>query len=373
MENTKVKKEDRFRIEYDSAVARLLNELNISLVLSTYQAGKLVFIGAPSADKLHQTPVSFKKPMGVAAGQNILGVASLDRVEVFTNQPELAKTYPSHPGKYDAMYFPRTTYHSGPIDLHDLHWTKSGLIAVNTRFSCVCKFDYRYTFTPIWQPSFITDLLPEDRCHLNGMAMRDGAPAALTALSDTNFVDGWRENIKNGGVLMDYASGEVLARGLCMPHSPRYEGDELYLLESGKGELVRIGKSGAISTVATLSGFARGMTIHNGYAFIGLSKIRKESKSARVLPVADIAQTAGIQVVSLASGKIIGGIFYRSTVEEIYDIQLIKGSNMSTLVTTGNKISRLAFSLPMKYIWHEPTNTEHQKSNQISESHEDDE
>jgi uncharacterized protein (TIGR03032 family) len=137
-------KKAKFNISYPEEIAGILLEENINLVLSTYQAGKLIFIGSSSSTKLSQTPVSFKKPMGIASGKNILGIASLDRVEVFTNHPGLAKAYPGRPDYFDTMFFPRTTYHTGMLDLHDLHWTSKGLIAVNTRYSCICRFDYRY-------------------------------------------------------------------------------------------------------------------------------------------------------------------------------------------------------------------------------------
>jgi hypothetical protein len=55
---------------------------------------------------------------------------------------------------------------------------------VNTAFSCLCTLDGRHSFVPRWRPPFITSLAAEDRCHLNGMAMADGAPKYVTALAD---------------------------------------------------------------------------------------------------------------------------------------------------------------------------------------------
>ncbi len=342
----------RFDIAYPQEVSQLLHRLGVSLVLSTYKAGKLIFIGAKQPDRLTQTPVSFKKPMGIAAGKNLLGVASIDRVDVFTNNPTLAASYPPKPSHFEALYFPRTTYHSGGLDLHDLHWTPKGLMAVNTQFSCLCKFDYRYNFTPIWKPHFISDLVPEDRCHLNGLAMVDGAPHYVTALGKSDEREGWRSGIEYNGVLMSIDSNTIIADHLCMPHSPRVYRDELYVLESGQGRLLKVdAASGATSVVAEIQGFVRGLAFMGNIACIGLSKIRRESKTAKVLPVADIATRAGIVFIDLETGQNLGMIEYLTDIDEIYDIQIIENSRSTALMTPNNRSPHYGLALPDKSVW----------------------
>ena len=53
---------------------------------------------------------------------------------------------------------------------------------------------------------FISRLAAEDRCHLNGLALRDGRPAYVTAVAETDVADGWRDNRTGGGVVIDVAS-----------------------------------------------------------------------------------------------------------------------------------------------------------------------
>src|SRR5262249_22232865 len=148
----------------------------------------------------------------------------------------------------------------------------------NRRFSCLCTLHPDYSFVPRWRPKFISALAPEDRCHLNGLAIVDGRPKYVSALGETDAAGGWRANKPRGGCLIDVDSTEVIARGLSMPHSPRQHDGRLWLLESGTGRLLLMdGCSGRGQAVAELPGFARGMALAGPYAFIGLSKIRETS------------------------------------------------------------------------------------------------
>src|SRR4029077_4773473 len=87
------------------------------------------------------------------------------------------------------------------------------------------------------KPSFISGLLDGDKCHLNGMAMDEGRPAYVTAVSRSDVIDGWRDRRSDGGVVIDVATGKVVCNGLSMPHSPRMHKGELWVLNSGTGEL----------------------------------------------------------------------------------------------------------------------------------------
>ena len=57
-------------------IPELLLGLNISLILSTYQAGKVIFLSATEDDKLIQLPRNFDTPMGIALAGNNLAIAS---------------------------------------------------------------------------------------------------------------------------------------------------------------------------------------------------------------------------------------------------------------------------------------------------------
>lgn len=203
-----------FTCTYSPNIPELLWDLECTLAITTYQAGKLIFLSATSPNDLVQLPRTFNKPMGVAIEGKKLAVASKDEIAVFADSPAHAPTYPDSPNTYDHLYIPRSIYYSGDIDTHDLIWAKSGLMAVNTRFSCLAHIDEDYSFKPFWKPSFISELVPEDRCHLNGLVLQNGEPKYVTALGDTNTPQGWRERKKDGGILMDVPSGEIVCKNL---------------------------------------------------------------------------------------------------------------------------------------------------------------
>ncbi len=346
-----------FSCTYTPNLPELLRQLGCTIALSTFQAGKVIFLSAKNDDELTQLPRNFAKPMGIALHGNKMAIACLDEVIVLSNSPQLAAHYPKKPDTYDALFMPRATYFTGQVDIHDLDYGANGqLLAVNTSFSCIIKIDDNYSFTPVWKPTFITKLVSEDRCHLNGMALLDGQPKYVTAFSETDTAQGWRENLTTSGILMDVGSGEVVAQKLPMPHSPRLFNGELYLLLSATGELVKLDpKTGKYDMVTQLNGFVRGLCKHGDYVFIGLSRLRKSSSTFAKLKIAEKATTAGVSVVHLPTGAIVGEVRYQSSVDEIYDVQIIPGCQRPGILNTEKPEYKMGLSTPEATYWAIPT------------------
>ncbi len=343
-----------FAIQYSPNVPELLTQLKCTLALSTYQAGKLVFLSAKDENTLVQLPRNFLKPMGIAehATKDKLAVACKDEVVVFANSPDLAHHYPKQPKKYDALYMPRCTYHTAGLDIHDLRYGGDKLYAVNTLFSCIVELDDDYNFRPYWQPPFIDKLVSEDRCHLNGMAMRDGKPIYASAFNTGNTPRSWKENITTTGVIMDMESNEQVARGLAMPHSPRIFNEQLFVLLSATGELVRVDiANGKYDPVCKIGGFVRGMSICEDYLFVGINKLRKNSSTFAKLPFADAADKAGIVIVHLPTGSIAGQIIYRSSVDEIYDVHVLKNKLRPNILNTMTDDHKMGVMIPDTTYW----------------------
>jgi uncharacterized protein (TIGR03032 family) len=145
-------------------------------------------------------------------------------------------------------------------------------VFVNTLFSCLATISDSHSFRPLWKPRFISRLAAEDRCHLNGLAMLDGAPRYVSAVADTDVADGWREKRSDGGVVVDVSSNEIVVHGLSMPHSPRLRDETLWLLDSGSGHVGRADtKAGRFELLAFCPGYLRGMSIVDSFAVVGLS------------------------------------------------------------------------------------------------------
>jgi len=220
------------RSVYTSNLPNILAQLDISLVVSTYQAGKVVLIRNDGGG-VNTHFRTFKKPMGMAVHQNRLTIGGAKSISYLRNMPAVARKL-EPPGKHDACYLPRRVHVTGDIDIHEMAYAGDDeLWIVNTRFCCLCTLDQDHSFYPRWRPHFVTALAPQDRCHLNGLAMVNGQPKYVTTLGETDTPGGWRANKKDGGILMDVETNEILLRGLSMPHSPRWYWDRLWLLEGG--------------------------------------------------------------------------------------------------------------------------------------------
>jgi uncharacterized protein (TIGR03032 family) len=304
----------------------VLDRLSCSLALST-RPNRLLMLGvSESALVLSQCHFfRFFRPMGIAYDNNRIAAATLNELFVFANVADIAKDLPDRPGFYDAVFVPRTMHFTGTCDLHDMAFHGSVIVAVNTRYSCICLFDGKHNFTPLWQPPFITELTPDDRCHLNGMAFADGKVCFATMLGISNEPHGWRDGMVEGGVLMEVPSGRVVSSGLSMPHSPRLFDGRLYVLEGGRGRLLRIDPaSGAQQRLAQVSGFAHGLAKYGGIFFVGMSKLRK-SRGPLDLPIEAEGRDliAGVAAIEVASGETLGTIEFLEGVEEVYDIQVM--------------------------------------------------
>lgn len=305
-----------------------LGEADASLAFTTYQAGKVFFIGLQQDGRLSVFERTFDRPMGMGVGPRRFWMSSVYQLWRFENFLEPGQEQKG----YDALFVPVTGHTTGDLDIHDIHEDSNGHpIFVATRFNCLATLSERGSFQELWRPSFIDRLAAEDRCHLNGLAMRDGQPAFVTCLSRTNVFEGWREKRNDGGVVVDVPSGEVVAAGLSMPHSPRLYQDTLWMLQAGTGEFGKIDtETGRFEPLCFLPGFARGLAFAGDYAVIGLSRPRGNRTFNGLalnerLDAEDIRAQCAICVVNLRTGDIehrleIGGI-----VEEIYDVQVLQG------------------------------------------------
>jgi hypothetical protein len=332
--------------------------------VTTYQANKLLVVRAAQGG-LSTLVRTFERPMGLAVDGRRMALGTRDQIWFLRNAPDIApRIEPA--GLHDACYLPRSSHVTGDIGVHEMAWggirsqesgirnqesgvrsqssesltpdschlTPDELWVLNTRFSCLCTLDPDYSFVPRWRPPFITALAAEDRCHLNGLAVVEGQPQYVTALGETDTADGWRAHKPHGGCLMDVPRGAVVARGLSMPHSPRWHDGRLWLLESGTGRLLLMDlANGQGQTVAELPGFARGLTLVGPYAFVGLSKIRPTSAMDGV-PLAQRRDTlkCGVAVVDLRNGQLAAFLEFQTAVEEIFDVQLLPGVRFPEVV-----------------------------------------
>lgn len=327
-------------------LAGILSQLGSTLLVSTYQTGKLVAVrSVDGALNTHFRPL--ESPMGISHHQGRLAVGTKSQVWEYQNLPQLTEKL-SPPGRHDACFVPRSVSYTGDIRIHDVAWAGGELWLVATRFSCLATLDGQHSFVPRWRPPFISNLAAEDRCHLNGMAVVDDEVRYVTALGETDTAGGWRENKASGGVLIHVPSSETVVTGLSMPHSPRWYRDRLWVLESGQGTLATVDlDAGTVETVAELPGFTRGLTFAGPLAFIGLSEVR-EATTFGGLPLTGRLEErqCGVWVVNIDSGQTVAFLRFEDLVEEIFDVELLHGMRFPEIAEHGSDAVNSSFVVP---------------------------
>lgn len=301
-----------------------LHESNISLALTTYQTNRLFLIGRKPDGSLSTFERLFDRPMGLYAAENRLWMSTRYQLWQIDNVLQPGQL---HDKSYDKLYVPRHSHVTGDINAHDIAVDDSGnILFINTELSCLAKASRDYSFEPLWKPPFISELNREDRCHLNGLAMVDGKPRYVTACSRSDVAGGWRSRRRDGGVVMDIESNEILAGGLSMPHSPRWYRDRLWLLNSGTGELGYI-EDGKFLPLCFCPGFVRGLAFYGDYAIVGLSKPRHQHFQGlpldEMLKAKDADAVCGVYIISLSTGKLTHWLELEGVVKELFDVVVL--------------------------------------------------
>jgi len=327
-----------------------LHEQKLSLAISTYQTNRLFLIGIKPDGRLSTFERLFDRAMGFYASSERLFLATRYQLWQFDNM--LDKTY----NDYDKLYVPRVAHTTGDLDIHDLAIDRQGKVVFsNTLYSCLATISEKFSFTPFWKPPFISKLTPEDRCHLNGLAMRDGAPRYVTVVSRSDVANGWRARREDGGCVLDITSNETIATGLSMPHSPRVYQGKLWLLNSGTGELGYV-NTGHFEPIAFCPGYLRGLAFHNGFAIVGLSKPRHNRVFTGLAldKKLDAKPICGVMVIELATGNTVHWLEFEGIVSELYDVQILPGVRQPMMLGfKSNDISRMiAFEEENALVFH---------------------
>ncbi len=335
------------RSSHTSNFAEILTQMGSSLLISTYQAQKVLMVRAEGSH-LNTHFRDFEAPMGLALAGERLAIGTLNEIWEFHNIPAVAaKLEPA--GTHDACFLPRSCHVTGNVQIHEMAWGRQEtLFFINTRFSCICTRDAIHSFVPWWRPPFISALTPEDRCHINGMAMVDGLPRYVTALGKSNEPAGWRTNKASGGILMEVPSGEIVATGFSMPHSPRWHQGRLWVCDSGTGSLGTVDlATGTYQPVASFPGFTRGFDIVGNLGFVGLSQVR-ETAIFSGIPIADRLKelSSGVWVVDLTSGRIVAFLRFEDALQEIFAVQVMRGRRFPDIIHDDTELLNNSFVLP---------------------------
>ena len=338
-------------IKFDFKTSRFFNDwlLNVggSIAFTTYQAGKIFFLGLQGDGRLSFFDRSFPRSMGLAVSKsgNKLFLATEYQIYEFDN---LIADGPQQ-GDFDAVYAPHKSWITGDLDVHGIELdADDNLIFVNTQFNCLASLSDGYSFKPFWKPDFIDKLVPEDRCHLNGLAMKNDTPRYVTCISKSNVADGWRDKRKNGGIIIDIKNNDIIAENLSMPHSPEFYKGKLWILNSGTGEFGHVNiKDGIFTPITFCPGYARGLTFVKNFAIVGLSLPRENVTFQGLeldnsLASQDSEPRCGLLIIDIDTGNIVHWVRFEGVVKELFDITFLTGKFCPSAVgLKTNEISRV--------------------------------
>lgn len=329
-----------FELIVSPGLASWLAEERLSLAFTTYQSGGLYFLGLDAGGGIALSGCTFDRAAGLCADGGRLHLAGRSQLWRLDDALKPGGDWQGH----DRLYAPRLAWVTGPLQVHDVAVDGRGrVVFVNTLFSCLALPGEGHSFLPLWRPPWISALAPEDRCHLNGLAMVEGRPAFATAVSRDDGARGWRGRRGDGGVVVAVPDGEVAAAGLSMPHSPRWHDGRLWLLEAGRGTLGRLDPArGTLEPVAFCPGIARGLALHGNFAVVGLSKPRSQRTYSgleldEALAARDARPRCGLTVVDLRTGRAAHGLRLEGAVEEIYDVAVLPGTRRPTALGPGDE------------------------------------
>ena len=326
-----------------------LREQNASLAFSTYQAGKLFFVGLNAQNQLALFNRTLARVMGLAVHGQSLWVATLWQLWRFENALLPGQRHADH----DAWYVPQLAYTTGDVDVHDVAVDDTGEpVFVSTLFSALARPDPQYSLRPIWKPFFVSKYAAEDRCHLNGLALRDGQPAYVTCVGRSDANEGWREHRLGGGLLIDVVRNEIVCDGLSMPHSPRWHQGKLWLLNAGSGEFGWVDlQRGRFEPIAFCPGFLRGLSFVGDYAVVGLSE-QRQNRTFTGLRLDQHLQDKGVQarcalqVIDLRKGDVVHELRIEGAISELFDVAIVPGRRHCGAVGFRNDDIRRTLVLP---------------------------
>lgn len=293
---------------------KVLAELGVSLLVSTYWDNLLLVISP--ASEIYG--VKLARPKGVYYQDPFIRVACWDTVIDFVHHDLPKDEKVALNLKADAEIFAfKSVHYTGNVNTREV----AGDFIASAGLSCVATLSAVYHLIPIWKPSWITRVVPEDRCHVNGIALdKKGELAYVTALGRGNARSSWRDD-PLAGVLVDVTKQSVVASCLAMPHSPRLWNGDLWFCNSVAGTLVRCQPGVYRKEVVYNAGaYTRGLAFYDHYAFVGISRMRYSQNQW-----VDGGGRVGVAIVDLTSGREIEFIALKCS--EIFDVQVLPYCN----------------------------------------------
>jgi uncharacterized protein (TIGR03032 family) len=210
----------------------------------------------------------------------------------------------------------RSRFLPGCLYMHDLALIGGALHANAVGHNAVVRLDADGRYERVWWPRCIETadgpVFGQNHLQLNSIAA-SGDLASSYFSASTDKLSPRRPGHRNfpvdrRGVVFSGATREPIARGLTRPHSARLHAGQVWVDNSGYGELVVVA-DGRIEPVARLPGWTRGLCFYEGLAFVGTSRVIPRFR--QYAPGLDVeSSTCGVHAVDIQSGKVLGSLLW---------------------------------------------------------------
>jgi uncharacterized protein (TIGR03032 family) len=210
----------------------------------------------------------------------------------------------------------RTRFYPGCFYMHDLGIIDGLLYANSVGQNAIVRLDESGGSELVWWPKCIEKdgkpVFGQNHIQLNSIAAGRNIAASFFSASAAKLSarrPGHRNfPVDRRGVLFSGETREPIAFGLTRPHSARLYNGNIYVDNSGYGELV-VADGDKFNTVARLPGWTRGLAFHNNIAFVGTSRVIPRFR--QYAPGIDVEQSrCGLHAVDLETGKVLGSIYW---------------------------------------------------------------
>ena len=307
------------KFSFSKGFAGWLSDVKASLIFSAYDGGIVFSAGLDQHGNVNISQQNFGHAMGIAIHNSEMLIAAGPQIIRLRNILDFGRKVNDI---HDACFVPLQSWNIGNCDAHEVSIQKDRAAFVNTRYSAICEISTDKNFCVIWRPPFVSATVPEDRCHLNGFS----GCKYVTAIAQSDALEGWRKSRENGGVLIDIENNKIVLEGLSMPHSPRVHNGTVYFLDSGHGWLSEIGPNNYLIHKVFLNGFARGLSFIKNYAICTVSLPRNGIfhglELQRELYMRNAEPWCGVLIIDLQAGGIVEWLRIEGQVRELFDVAI---------------------------------------------------
>lgn len=206
-----------------------------------------------------------------------------------------------------------TSFLPGCFYLHDLAMIGGTLHANSVGQNTVVRLDGASAEAVWWPRSMERDGTPiVDRNYIQLNSIAAGSSVEGSFFSASSVQPEHRRPgqlsypVDGRGVIFSGATREVYTTGLTRPHSARFYGPDLWVNNSGYGEIGRA-PNGGFEPLLRLPGWTRGLCFAGNIGFVATSRVLPRFK--RYAPGLDIEKsTCGIHAIDMGTMKVLGRI-----------------------------------------------------------------